>query len=155
MSVLSKLIAFFTGSRSETVANAPTKPVLSTSSIEHSQLVNEWIASQKKSKPKNKRANPAARKPIDSVSFSYMDRDGKRSVRTVDVFSSDDEYFEGFCHSRFGTRTFKASRVMGKVTSIDTGEVMNPQAWLHKIYNASTNTHVIVGNEQLHQKFSN
>lgn len=116
---------------------------------DHSHRVNDWIEDQRKSTPKKKRQKPAARHPIDTIAFVYEDRDGNETERTVDVFSSDDEYFEGFCHSRLGTRTFKVRRIVGQVTSIDTGEVMKPNVWIRKIYSAPSNTHVIDGNERL------
>ncbi len=149
MGILSKLISLFSGSRSEPRASAPISQAPSRIGESHSHRVNEWVENQKKVTPKKKRTKPASRTPIDSVAFSYQDRDGNYTDRTVDVFSSDDEYFEGFCHSRLGTRTFKVRRVSGLVISVETGEAMKPQAWLRKIYNVPSNSHVISGNERL------
>lgn len=149
-------MGFFRNLISALTGGSKPDPVVTPKAVQpigkdHSHQVNDWIEERRKSTPKKKRPKPAARHPIDTIAFVYEDRDGNQTERTVDVYGSDDEYFEGFCHSRFGTRTFKVRRIVGQVTSVDTGEVMKPNVWIRKIYSAPSNSHVIDGNERLAQ----
>lgn len=67
--------------------------------------------------------------PFTEIEFDYVDANGDRSHRTVEVWAVDEEYFEGHCHKAYDTRTFVIGRIRGKVTVHDTGEVLPPRQW--------------------------
>lgn len=60
--------------------------------------------------------------------FSYTDRDGHPTQRTVRVEAVGQwggmRYFKGRCKLRDAERTFKADRVRGFLTDMDTGEMI-------------------------------
>lgn len=66
---------------------------------------------------------------FETITFDYVDAQGERSHRTVDVTAVDDEYLEGFCHKAQAERTFVIGRIRGKVMVDDTAEVMAPKKW--------------------------
>ena len=63
--------------------------------------------------------------------FTYIDRDGAGSKRTVDVNSISQKdgatYLEGFCRSRGENRTFRTDRILGNLTNLGTGEVIDAE----------------------------
>ncbi|MXR38001.1 hypothetical protein [Craterilacuibacter sinensis] len=70
---------------------------------------------------------------LDAIRFSYLNADGKFSDRSVVVRVLDDEYFQGVCQSRRALRTFRLDRVIGQVTSEDTGEVDDAFSWAESV----------------------
>lgn len=66
---------------------------------------------------------------FETITFDYVDAQGERSHRTVDVTAVDDEYLEGFCHMAQAERTFVIGRIRGKVFVDDTAEVVAPKKW--------------------------
>lgn len=64
--------------------------------------------------------------------FSYFDRDHHPSQRTVrvEVIGQWDgvRYFKGHCQMRHAERTFKADRVRGPLTDMETGEIIEVDA---------------------------
>lgn len=70
---------------------------------------------------------------IDHVTFRYRDINGHMTDREVFVQFADREHFKGFCQSRQATRTFRYDRVVGKVVSLETGELMTMRAWRRNI----------------------
>jgi hypothetical protein len=64
-----------------------------------------------------------------TIAFSYVDRAGNPTRRTVDVWAVDDDYLEGRCHYAMDKRTFMLSRIQGKITDIDVGESMSVRKW--------------------------
>lgn len=67
--------------------------------------------------------------PFTEIEFDYLDANGNKSHRTVEVWAIDDEYLEGFCHKANDTRTFVIGRIRGKVLVHDTGEILSPRQW--------------------------
>lgn len=63
--------------------------------------------------------------------FTYIDREGVGSERTVDVngISQNDgaTYLEGFCQNRKENRTFRTDRILGSLTNLGTGEVIDAE----------------------------
>ena len=61
--------------------------------------------------------------------FTYIDRDGGSSTRTVDVQAISQRdgstYLEGFCHKRQEDRTFRTDRIVGRLTNVGTGEILD------------------------------
>lgn len=70
-----------------------------------------------------------AGQPLDTIRFSYENSEGEYSERTVRVRSLGGEYFRGHCLKRRADRTFRLDRVIGEVTSEDTGEVADAWRW--------------------------
>lgn len=63
------------------------------------------------------------------VDFIYEDAKGDTSSRMVTVHWVGDTTFKGECHDRKAERTFRLDRVIGDITDIDTGEVLDPEDW--------------------------
>ncbi|MCG9124273.1 hypothetical protein LH460_06255 [Laribacter hongkongensis] len=75
----------------------------------------------------------SGRKPkggvLDVVSFDYEDASGVPSHRRVSVLRVDGAYIEGRCHLRGAMRTFRLDRVVGDITSEESGEIADPYHW--------------------------
>lgn len=65
---------------------------------------------------------------LGSIRFIYA-ADDLPSERKVDVHAVDANYLKGYCNLRREIRTFRFDRIVGKITCLDTGEVMTPTAW--------------------------
>jgi len=65
---------------------------------------------------------------LGSIRFTYA-QDGAPSERQVDVQAFDANYLKGYCGLRREIRTFRFDRIVGKITCLDTGEVMTSPAW--------------------------
>lgn len=78
--------------------------------------------------------------------FTYIDRDGVGSKRTVDVngISQKDgvTYLEGFCHTRGSDRTFRTDRILGNLTNLGTGEVIDTEDLLLSVRERSAMTFI-------------
>lgn len=76
--------------------------------------------------------------------FTYVDRDGDPSERTVDVrhISQKDDatYLEGFCHKRSADRTFRTDRILGRLMNVETGEVIDAEDLLLSVRERSAMT---------------
>lgn len=66
---------------------------------------------------------------LDTISFTYRDAQGDVSQRRVVVHVLDEEYFNGFCLDRMANRTFRLDRVVGNITSEETGEISSCWEW--------------------------
>lgn len=75
---------------------------------------------------KKRRAAKPARIVIE---FSYKNRAGVESRRRLDVISVGEDHFEGYCHLAQAMRTFAIDRVRGKVTDMETGDMMSARKW--------------------------
>lgn len=80
---------------------------------------------------------------LADIEFNYRDSGGHDSHRHVGVEAVDDEYFEGHCYTANDTRTFVIGRVRGKVTDIDTGELLPPKKWADGVRNDPRNSGVV------------
>ncbi|SDO94521.1 hypothetical protein SAMN04488595_103168 [Ralstonia sp. 25mfcol4.1] len=65
----------------------------------------------------------------EHVIFSYRDAGGNETDRHVMVERAGEDHFQGFCMMRMDTRTFLYSRIIGKVTRLDTGEILTKAKW--------------------------
>ena len=76
--------------------------------------------------------------------FTYIDRDGAGSQRTVDVTNISQKdgatYLEGFCHTRGSDRTFRTDRILGNLTNLGTGEVIDAEDLLLSVRERSAMT---------------
>lgn len=72
--------------------------------------------------------NEYKNKNISTITFSYKDAEGFLTKRTVDIYSIDDPYIQGFCHLRNEERTFIIDRIVGNV--IYQGKSLSVQEWL-------------------------
>lgn len=72
-------------------------------------------------------AGPGA--ALCQIEFDYVDANGNRSHRRVDVTAVDREYLDGYCHRACDIRTFVIGRVRGKVLVCDTGELLPAKEW--------------------------
>ncbi|MFN4238561.1 MAG: BRCT domain-containing protein [Vogesella sp.] len=85
--------------------------------------------------PKPRRRKPPAtprtsrKGRLDTIRFAYVASGGELTQRRVVVHQLDGEYFQGRCLMRNATRTFRLDRVIGDVTSEDSGEVGDAFAW--------------------------
>lgn len=85
--------------------------------------------------PKPRRRKPPAsprtsrKGKLDTIRFAYVASGGELTQRRVVVHQLDGEYFQGRCLMRNATRTFRLDRVIGDVTSEDSGEVADAFAW--------------------------
>lgn len=70
---------------------------------------------------------------LDAIRFHYLNAAGEHSDRRVVVRVLDGEYFQGVCQARRALRTFRLDRVVGQVTSEDTGEIADPQEWARSV----------------------
>jgi hypothetical protein len=70
---------------------------------------------------------------LDEVQFSYRDDAGQQTQRRVSVAAVDEQYFEGYCHMRRATRTFITRRVVGEMTSLQTGEIVRSSIWARQM----------------------
>lgn len=93
--------------------------------IAHSAQISSSYTPPKKS-PRISRKDS---KKLDTIRFSYMDREGDITERRVVVHVVDSEYFEGFCLTRKAKRTFRYDGVIGLITSEETGEMLDPEDW--------------------------
>lgn len=104
--------------------------------------MKDWraLAPQIESEPPKVKRRPKKNSPsrvtgnrLDSIRFHYLNAEGKFSDRRVVVRVLDDEYFQGICQSRRALRTFRLDRVVGKITSEDTGEVDDAFGWAETV----------------------
>lgn len=58
--------------------------------------------------------------------FDYRDPQGHPSTRQVDVLYVDGDYIDAFDHRHQSIQTFCKGRIDGKVTDVETGEVLAP-----------------------------
>lgn len=65
----------------------------------------------------------------DDVSFIYRDSQGLETERRVIVHRASDKHFYGYCLLRQSNRTFIFSRIVGKVTRMETGEILSRVKW--------------------------
>lgn len=72
---------------------------------------------------------PRRRGKLDTIYFTYQTADGDVMDRHVIVHAVDDDYIEGVCLLRKAVRTFRLDRIIGDVTSEETGEVADPWEW--------------------------
>lgn len=85
--------------------------------------------------PKPRRRKPPAtprtsrKGKLDTIRFAYVASGGELTQRRVVVHQLDGEYFQGRCLMRNATRTFRLDRVIGDVTSEDSGEVVSAFEW--------------------------
>jgi NAD-dependent DNA ligase len=63
------------------------------------------------------------------VNFDYINAEGEYSSRRIIVRVLADTYFEGIDTEIHETRTFRYDRVVGLITSEETGEIIDPEAW--------------------------
>lgn len=86
-------------------------------------------------KPKRRRRKPPTTpRPrltgkLDTIRFTYAASGGELTQRRVVVHQMDGEYFQGRCLMRNATRTFRLDRIIGDVTSENSGEVTNAFSW--------------------------
>lgn len=73
---------------------------------------------------------------IDTIRFDYEDAYGAKTSRLLSVYGVTDEYMEGMCHTRNAVRTFRLDRIAGQITSVETGEVLEPYRWASSILGA-------------------
>ncbi|TCP13788.1 BRCA1 C Terminus (BRCT) protein [Crenobacter luteus] len=66
---------------------------------------------------------------LDTIHFSYQNADGDFSSRQVLVQGVKGKYIEGVCLLRNAVRTFRLDRVVGQITSEETGEICWPEEW--------------------------
>lgn len=69
----------------------------------------------------------------EHVIFSYRDAGGNETDRDVLVERAGDDHFQGYCLMRRGVRTFLYSRIVGKVTRLDTGEILTKAKWRREL----------------------
>lgn len=67
---------------------------------------------------------------LDTIHFTYETADGDVMERHVVAQAVDGIYIDGFCLTRKAVRTFRLDRIIGKVTSENTGEVLAPADWV-------------------------
>lgn len=81
------------------------------------------------SKSRSGKASPVKGRKLDVVRFDYINAEGEYSSRRLVVNKIAEEYFEGFDTERQETRTFRYDRVVGEITSENTGEIISPMTW--------------------------
>lgn len=86
-----------------------------------------------KRRQKQQNPNRITGNRLDAIRFSYLNADGEFSDRRVVVRVLDGEYFQGVCQARRALRTFRLDRVVGTITSEDTGEIADPQSWARSV----------------------
>lgn len=82
----------------------------------------------KTSAPK-KRVRASSTPHIDEIEFDYLDAKGDLSSRRVLVREVTFDRVKGVCTMRRGYREFLLHRIVGDVTSVQTGVVAQPLAW--------------------------
>lgn len=80
----------------------------------------------------------ARRHKLDTIHFTYETADGDVMERHVVVQAVDGIYIDGFCLMRQAVRTFRLDRIIGNVTSENTGEVLAPAEWTAEFSDGST-----------------
>lgn len=66
---------------------------------------------------------------LDKVRFDYLNAKGEYSSRRVLVQMVGEWEFEGIDLDKGDTRTFRYERVVGDITSLNTGEILDPEEW--------------------------
>lgn len=66
---------------------------------------------------------------LDKVQFDYLNAKGEYSSRRVLVQMVGEWEFEGIDLDKEDTRTFRYERVVGDITSLNTGEILDPEEW--------------------------
>lgn len=66
---------------------------------------------------------------LDKVQFDYLNAKGEYSSRRVLVQMVGEWEFEGIDLDKEDTRTFRYERVIGDITSLNTGEICAPEEW--------------------------
>lgn len=84
-----------------------------------------------------------SRPVLDYIMFTYRDKNGNTTKRGIHVHAVDGEYLEGYCDDAQAQRTFRLGRVVGKVMSVETGEVFPPKQWAAAMRRHPSNTGVI------------
>ena len=65
------------------------------------------------------------RQVLRTIEFSYLNKDGERSTRMVDVQEFRHYNFSGYCRLRQKKRTFRYSRIIGDIVDVNTGETVS------------------------------
>jgi hypothetical protein len=69
---------------------------------------------------------------LDEVEFLYLNTKGELKARHVIVHAVDAIYFKGYCLIAQASRTFRIDNVVGDITSLDTGEILDRFVWAEK-----------------------
>lgn len=67
------------------------------------------------------------------VQFDYRNANGEETTRQVEVKQVRWDKFRGFCHHARAVRTFRIDRIQGDVVDLETGEVLDPEAWFEAL----------------------
>ncbi|STO37822.1 Uncharacterised protein [Gallibacterium anatis] len=92
------------------------------------QLEEDYKLEQLERTQKQKENKKHISKNRSTITFSYKDSEGFLTKRTVDIYSVEDPYINGFCHLRNEERTFIIDRIVGNV--IYQGKSLSVQEWL-------------------------
>lgn len=114
------------------ITTPQTAPLASESTPQVTLVEVEIQAAQVPSRAKKKKKGEFRGKAadVDEIQFSYPNREGPGyAPRHVSVWAVDEDYMEGYCHTRQGKRTFSLRRIRGKVTSMSTGEIQSVERW--------------------------
>lgn len=65
------------------------------------------------------------RRVVRTIEFSYLNKEGERSTRMVDVQEFRHYNFSGYCRLRKKKRTFRYSRIIGDIVDVNTGDVVS------------------------------
>lgn len=107
-----------------------TRPAVRTSGIDRARKVGR---SSSVSKGNGRRGK------LDTIHFTYETADGDVMERHVVVQAVDGIYIDGFCLTRKAVRTFRLDRIIGNITSDNTGEVLFPADWAAEFSDSTLN----------------
>ncbi|MDO6459378.1 hypothetical protein Q4485_01565 [Granulosicoccaceae sp. 1_MG-2023] len=79
----------------------------------------------KRDRPADQASRLKAEKKVRrTIEFSYLNKNGERSTRMVDVQAFRHYNFSGYCRLRKKQRTFRYARIIGDIVDVNTGEVL-------------------------------
>ncbi len=105
-----------------------TRSVASATSIERPRKVGRTRSISKGNRRRGE---------LDIIHFTYETADGDVMDRHVIVQAVDGIYIDGFCLTRKAVRTFRLDRIIGNVSSENTGEVLAPADWAAEFSDAT------------------
>ncbi|ERS88841.1 hypothetical protein [Halomonas sp. PBN3] len=70
---------------------------------------------------------------VHHVQIDYMDQRGKMTTREITAHRHRGGKVYAYCHLRHGERTFLVENIIGPVTDMETGELLDAEAWAESL----------------------
>lgn len=78
-------------------------------------------------------ASLTVRPGVRRVEFDYIDQESNLTTREVTARSCRDGKITAYCHLRRAERSFFVDSIVGDVTDVETGEILDKRAWARSL----------------------